>query len=193
VDLKKRQTILLAAAGLLVIVLVGDQLILRPQLEAWERRGRRIEQLRNDVDNGRDLLARQEQLQDRWEEIKRQCLPADLSAAEGAVLKSVDRWANEVRLSIAMIKPREKKDKEDRPQLEFSASARGSLESIARFLYILETAPLGLRLEEIELTEREKDRGGMAAEIRFNGLLMALEEAAETARNDEGKSREGRS
>ena len=154
-NLKQRERLLVLAAILCLVALLGDRLILSPLLRGWEARNARIVQLRALLEEGRSLLAREEVLTDRWSQMKRRSLPAEVSAAENEVLKSVNRWLERSRLSMTSLTPRRTQIEEDFKRLEFRATAQGNLASITRFLYELESDPLPLRLEEIEMTARD--------------------------------------
>jgi hypothetical protein len=178
-DLKRRQNLMMLAAACAIGALVLDRLVLSPQWDAWNARAQRIAQLEQDLSRGRAQAARGADLMRRWREVETQALPASPAAAEDLILKAVGRWAQESRLSLASVKPRPVvEDKSgNRGQLEFRASARGSMEAIALFVWRLETAPLPLHVDEVEIAAREKGKTKAADElsldIRFNGLLMA--------------------
>lgn len=171
-NLKQRERLLVLTALLCLMALLGDRWVLSPLLRGWEARSARILQLRSMLDEGRSLLVREEVLLDRWNQMKRRSLPAEVSAAENEVLKSVSRWLEESRLSMTSLTPRRTEVEEDFKRLEFRATGQGDLASITRFLYELESDPLPLRLEEIEMTARDDLGETLSVGVRFSGLLL---------------------
>jgi hypothetical protein len=178
-----RQNKLLIFAALILGLYAGDRLVLTPELAAWDERAARIAQLDRDLSKGQMLLERREQMEERWADIQRRALPAVQSRAENLVFDSVDAWAGEAGVDVVSIKPRpvkiELKDvqssfgkEEAYPAIEFRASARGSLQNIAHFLWLMETDPLALRIDEVEITPRDESMANISVNIRFDGLMM---------------------
>ncbi|MCX7014872.1 MAG: GspMb/PilO family protein [Candidatus Sumerlaeota bacterium] len=181
-DPKQRQRLMLIVAACLIGAFASDRLVFTPQWTAWNARAARIAQLEQDLSRGRDQAARRAELVRRWREMEKRSLPASPAAAEDLILKSVGQWAKECRLDLSSVKPRPPAEggrdtKNACPRLGFRASARGSIQAIAQFLWRLESAPLPLHVDEIEIAARDKGKGGasdeLSLDIQFNGLLMA--------------------
>ena len=81
-----------------------------------------------------------------------------MSLAESQVLGAFDRWAQDSRIGISSIKPLWKRGAEDFATLECRVDAFGNLSSLTRFLYEIEKSPLGLKVDNVEITTRD-DRG----------------------------------
>ena len=184
-DPKRRKNALIVAALVSFGLFAGDRLVFEPLASAWDARAAEIAKLRGRLDKGELLLGRQDHLAETWRDYEDAGLPADQAAAEALALKSVDGWAKESGLTVASIKPRSIPDNGEWPKLEFRASARGSLESIARFVWLLETAALPLRVEELEIASHEKKLGDMAVNIAVSGLLLAPRQDASPAPSTE--------
>ena len=181
-----RQSKLLILALLFLGAYLGDRLIVTPQLAAWDERAGRITNIERDLDKGRALLDRREQLEERWNEIKSRALPANQSRAENLVFDSIDDWARDAGLDAVSIKPRPVNiefedvtsagEDEEYPGLEFNAAWNGSLDDIAYFIWLMETDPLALRIDEIEITPRDQSMSNITVNIRFDGLMIAPDE-----------------
>ncbi len=181
-----RQSKLLILAVLVLAALAGDRLILTPQLKAWDERTERIAQLELDLVKGQTLLERREQLEERWEDFQSRALPIAQPSAEDLIFDSVEDWARDAGLDEVSIKPRPVKiefedvksfgEEEVYPGLEFNASWTGSLDDIAYFLWLMESDPLALRVDEVEITPRDKSMSNITVNIRFDGLMIAPDE-----------------
>ncbi|HOX02945.1 MAG TPA: hypothetical protein P5555_10955 [Candidatus Paceibacterota bacterium] len=170
--IKSREHLLAIAAIGIVALLVGDRLVLTPLTSAWKARSARVVALQKSIQNGALLLDREQPIRERWSMMETNTLSADVSAAENSVLKAVDRWAQASRISFTSIKPQWKQSSPEFKTLECRADAFGNLSSVARFLHELETDPLALKIEEIEITSRDNEGQQLSLAVRFSGLLL---------------------
>lgn len=175
-DSKRREHVLIVVTLFCLGALVGDRLVLTPMLEAWENRAQRIVQLRSDLAKGETLLRREREIRRRWREMQRDALPADISLAEGMVLKAVDRWVTESGVTLQSLKPQWRQFEEPYQTLECRAVAQGGIEAIARFLHELEGDPLSLRVEDLEIAARDGEGRLLIAAITFGGIQFKPEE-----------------
>lgn len=169
---KDRQGILILAALIGLGLLVSDKLIFSPLIRLWKERNARIESLRKSVNTGALLLERASGIEQRWASMKKTALPSDTSEAENQILKSVERWAQESRISFTSIKPQWKRSADDYTTLECRADAFGDLQSVSRFIYALERDPLALRIEDLQVTARDNLGQQLSLGVRFSGLLL---------------------
>jgi hypothetical protein len=171
---EKRKHRLLLVAGLSLMLLAGDRLMLTPLVRTWKVRSARITEYRQSINRGELLLERRETLQERWLAASQAVLPADGAQAENRILDAVNDWSGVARIEITSFKPHWVDDDELGPRLEIQLSGSGDLKAISRFLYPIETDSLPFRMERVELHSSD-DRGrGLTIEIRCSGL-SALE------------------
>ncbi|HOE95007.1 MAG TPA: GspMb/PilO family protein [Candidatus Sumerlaeota bacterium] len=176
-----RTNLLLIVGAVCIAAFLGDRLILTPQLAAWRSRAQRIEQLERDLANGEYLIEREEAIEEQWAEAMDWALPADRAQAEAELLQALNRWAGDAALRLSDLKPRWREDEQLGEQLEVRLNAQGDLEDISRFLYALETSPLSLRVEGVELRARD-DRGReITLDLRISGLTRSAEPRPEAA------------
>lgn len=151
----QRQKMLMVAAAAVVLVWLGDRMVLTPLTKAWKDRSARILDLRKKVAQGSQLLERESILRDRWSGMRTNTLSEELSVAESRVLKSFDQWSQESRINVLSIKPQWRRNAEDFMTLECRVDAFGSLSSIVRFLYEVESTPLGVKVDSFEILPRD--------------------------------------
>jgi hypothetical protein len=176
VKISNRQQLLAILAVIGVGLLIVDKVLLTPLLAGWKERSTRIAELRKSVAQGEALLARSERIRDRWEGMRTNTLPEDVSAAENLVLKAFERWSDESRISISGIKPQWKRTSEEYMTLECRADAFGSIHALTRFLHSLEKDPLALRVESVEINSRDENGQQLALAIQVTGLLLNAQE-----------------
>jgi hypothetical protein len=172
VKIKNRQQLLAIAAIAGVAFLVSDKLIIGPIWEGWKARSDRIAELKKSVSQGSVLLQREGAIRGRWDGMKTNTLPENISAAENEMLQGFERWSQDSRISISSIKPQWKRPGEDYMTLECRADALGNMQTLTRFLFDVEKDPLALRVDSVEITSRDNDGQQLSLALQVSGLLL---------------------
>jgi hypothetical protein len=174
-NLSNRQQLLGIVAIVALVLLVGDRLVLTPLTKAWKERSAQIAELKKSVSQGSLLLDRERAIRSRWESMRTNTLVSEVSLAENQVLSAFDRWSQESRIGVSSIKPQWKRGDEDYNTLDCRVDAFGSLSALTRFLYEIEKSPLGLKVDNVEMTTRD-DRGEqLTLGIQVSGLQLKPE------------------
>ena len=174
--IKNRQQVLVLVAGLALALLMGDRLVLSPLVRSWTERTRRITQLRTDIAQGSLLLDREQTIRDRWESMRTNTLPENISAAESEVLQAFEHWSQISQISIANFKPQWKETDENYITLECRADAFGSIDALTRFLYNVERDPLALRIEAVEIAARDNNGSQLSLGLQVSGVTLKAQE-----------------
>jgi hypothetical protein len=172
VKIKNRQQLLGIAAVIGVAILVSDKLIITPLINGWKARSERIAELKKSVNQGNLLLLREQAIRNRWDSMRTNTLPDNISAAENEVLQAFERWSQDSRISISSIKPQWKRAGEDYMTLECRADAFGNMQTLTRFLYDVEKDPLALKVDSVEITSRDNDGQQLSLALQVSGLLL---------------------
>jgi hypothetical protein len=152
--------------------LIGDALILSPLTKSWQARSKRITELRKQVDDGEKLLKRADALKSRWEQMQKNALPNNNSAAEQQVLTAFDKWSQDARISVNSITPQWKRDRDELLTLECRVDAAGTVGTLAKFLYNVEHDPMALKIESVEISTRDKDGQNLSLGLQVSGLVL---------------------
>jgi hypothetical protein len=171
-NLTKRQQLLAIAAITAVALLAADRLVFSPLVKTWKARSDQLATLKKNVTQGRALFDRDTAIRERWDTMRTNTLPSEVSAAEGRVLNGFDRWSRESRVTITSIRPQWKRAASDYAALECRVDAAGSLSALTRFLYDLERDPLGLKVESLELTARDDNGEQLTLGLQVSALLL---------------------
>lgn len=155
-----REKKLLLIAGIVVAVLVGDQFVLKPMINGWRSRAERIADLSQLVTRGKQLIDREEALNQRWEMMKASALPMNRSQAETRLLSGMSTWEDRSGVDVISRRPewRPSDVEELYDLLEIRLNLEGTLEQITRFIHAVESSSLPVRVERFELV-RNDDRG----------------------------------
>src|SRR5260221_10582231 len=75
VKIKNRQQLLTMAAIVVVALFAADKLLLTPLGSFWSERSKQISTLRKKVEEGRQLIRRDDSLRSRWNQMRTNTLP----------------------------------------------------------------------------------------------------------------------
>ena len=170
-DFRQRRLFLIAISVIGVLIL--DRFVLTPAIDYWQQSNIEIATLRQDLVAGGGTLALTDRARDRWVELKNSALPKDVAQSEQILLSHLNEWGDQVGATISSIKPQWKRGA-DRSfsTLVCRIDAIGSLTSISRFLHAVESSPLALRLDSVELVTRDERGQQIAAALVVSGLRL---------------------
>ena len=171
-QIKNRQQTLLVGAILAVGLFAGDKLLLRPFLNVWDARSKRITALRTQIAEGQALLDRKDALSIRWAQWQRNTLTNNPSAAEQQFWQALDRWQQDSSVVINATTPQWKTDSDEYTSYQVRLDASGNLNSLTRFLFDIETEPMALKLESMELSARDKGGQQFALGLQVSALVL---------------------
>ena len=170
-----REKLLMTLAATVFGLLILDKAVLGPLTESWKERAKQIDFLTLDVTKGRQLVARDKAIRDRWREMKQRALPASHSDAESAVLNRVDEWSRAARLKPSQILPRWSNE-DDHARLNCRIEATGDMEAVMRFIYDLDGEQLALRVESFDLSAQDKQGRNLMLDLTLSGLDLTKED-----------------
>jgi hypothetical protein len=172
VKTRNRQQLLLIGAAIALALLAGDRLVLDPLTGLWKARSVRIAELQESISKGSLLVEREATIRERWQEMRANSLPANMSVAENEVFRAFDRWSQDSRVSITSIRPQWRRAGEDYTVLECRADASGTIQALSRFLYNVEKDPLPLKIEAVEIVTRDERGQQLSLALHVTALLL---------------------
>ena len=169
-----RQRLLAVLAIVIVALFVMDKLVITPLTESWKSRSASLAQLRKSIEQGNMLIQRESHTRKRWNELRKATLPVNASQAEKELLGAFEKWSAESRVSISSIRPQWKKGAtDDYSVLECRVDAAGTLPVMAKFLYEIESSPMAVRTESVELTARDNNGEQIALGLLISAIRLA--------------------
>lgn len=169
----RRQSMLAVGAIAVVGLFAADKLVLSPLGETWTQRSDEIASLRKFISNGELLIQREQETQRRWNEMRKNTLPTNVSHAEQELLKSLYKWSDEAGVGISLNPQWKRGASEDYSTLECRVDAAGSLSALTKFIHEVELSPIALRVESLELTSRDNEGNQIALTLIVSGLRLA--------------------
>lgn len=168
----RREALLKIAVGAVVGLFLLDRMILTPAFASWKEQGERLTKLREQVQRGRQLVAREKSLRTRWDEMQRTDMPEDISVAENEVFQAISRWTLDSHVNFTNLTPQWRTGEEGCETFECRASATGDQATLGRLLYEIETDPLPAHVEECELSARDAKGTQLTMTMRFSFLRL---------------------
>lgn len=175
---RKRERLLILGAAICVALLLGDRLVVSPLANLWKERADRIAILQKDLARTELLLEREEDIRDRWNEMRSRSLPASQAEAERVTLDAIASWSRSSGLQVSSIRPQWRaEEKGGERRVDFRLSADGGLGQIARFLYELERDNTPARVEDLDITSRDDNGRMLGVDIRFSAICLEEEKS----------------
>jgi Tfp pilus assembly protein PilO len=170
--IENRQQFLIVLTIAAAALLVGDRLVFEPLAKWWKVRAARVADLRQQVNNGRQLLKREQAIRSRWDEMRTNTLSSNTSLAEQQVLKAFDHWSQDSGASITGLTPQWNNDTTNYLTVDWRVEASGDLGTLTQFLYDIEQAPLALKLESVALSARDDTGQQLTLGLQISGLAL---------------------
>lgn len=169
-----RQRFLVIVTIAIVGLFALDKILLTPLIEGWKTRSAAVSQLRKSIEQGNLLIQRESHTRKLWNEIRKSTLPIRASDAEKELLGAFEKWTAESRVSVTSIRPQWKKGaSDDYSVLECRVDAAGTLPVLAKFLYSIESSPLAVKMESVELTARDNNGEQIALGLLISAVRLA--------------------
>ena len=172
-DPKKREKLLLIATLVAAGLLVLNYMVITPLSNHWNARQDRIKSLKDTIATGRTLQQNAKTIEEQWNRMFTNTLPVNPTLAESQLFKAFQNWAASSQVNLVSQKP-QPKDSEDPAYFneEWHADVTGNLNQIFNFLYSVESSPMGLKVDSIEVSARD-DRGSqLALGLTVSGLIL---------------------
>ena len=166
--LTKREIIL----GLSTAAVVLTAFVLMPLAGVWSSRQAQIRELRARVSDGNQVIRSEARTRSHWADMQANALPANTSLAEQQLFKAVDEWSHSSGAEVTSLMPQWKNDSTNYMTLSCRVETSGDLGALSKFLYDVERGPMAVRLDSVELTERDKDGQQLTMSAEINGLAL---------------------
>ena len=170
----KRERTYLIAIGVILGLLLLQYMAISPFMSYRAQIETDLAAATKTLDASQILFHRQDNHQKEWKALLGSSLKATPSEAESQVLHSVRDWAQESRLGLESLKPEHlAQDKSSAFQeIAFRASGSGPMASIARMLWHLETAPIPLHVNSVQITPRKEATDDLTVQLSISTICL---------------------
>jgi len=178
VQIKDRQKFLTILTLVVVGLLAADRLIRPPLASFWNKRSAQITSLQNQVKEGDALRRGKDSLRRRWTEIQAATLANDPTAAEQQLFIGLNRWSQASNINLDNLAQQWKSGASPAYKtLDCRVDASGSLEGLSQFIYALETDPMAIKVQSIEMTSKNADGSVIGLGVQLSALVLTGLEA----------------
>lgn len=168
----KRERYLLVAAVAVVLIFVVDHYALTPLLERRDRMRIEEQALCAEMEKAIALFHRRKVVAQRWDKMRADGLRDGAGQSESVVLHALRNWSVESRLDLSSLKPERIAQEAQLPQLTVHAVGAGPMAAVSAFLWRVETSPLPLKIEEMQLSSRKDGVDDLSIQLRISALYL---------------------
>lgn len=187
---QQRQRLLVVVALTCVGLFIADRLLFRPYIRAFGDRIERIGELRNRLERGQLLLARAQTLEERWQQMQRESLPADRSQAEGLVFSAMNRWRSTSGVTFTSLTSNWRETDKRYNLFEWRITAVGTLSQLVRFLNAVEVDPIAAKIEEAQLMAEDEQGSRLRLSATITFLQLQAGQQKQTTNQRAGLNEE---
>ncbi len=173
--LSKRERLIMVLTLAAVSILVLDHYVLTPLLDGRSSLQARKARLQGDMEQADRLLTRRQQVDQRWRQMLTGSLKRDPGEAESQILHALGNWSEQTGLNLSSIRPERSTEKTDVREITFHISGSGSMNSISRFVWCLETAEIPIKVKILRLGSRKEGTDDLSFQFRFSTLYLAVQ------------------
>jgi Tfp pilus assembly protein PilO len=171
-EIKNRQQLLIVLTIVAAALLVGVDFVYTPLSGWWTARAAQIKDLRGRVHDGKMLIRDENGLRGEWANMQTNALPANTSLAEQKVFTSFDDWSRNSGAEITTIMPQWRNDATNYMTLDCRVEVAGDLGMLSKFLYEIESSPMALRVDSVELGSHDTAGQQLTLGLEIDGLAL---------------------
>lgn len=171
--LSKRERYVALVTVIAVAVLGLDHYALTPLLDRREQLRTDKASLLGELTQAQALFDRRKLLTPVWRRMAESGLNTDAASAEPKALNQIREWYQQSRLNMTSLKPERTSGKDESQEIAFQAAGTGTMESVARFLWLLETSPLPFKIEQLQLGARKEGVDDLTVQVRISALCLS--------------------
>jgi len=173
--LSKRERIILIVAAAVVGAFVADRLALTPAMERLNELESHKQQLLAELNEARSLFERRRLMERKWKMMLSDGLRSD-AEAESRVGRALNEWSEDARLTLTSVKPERVTSDHGLREIVFVAVGKGRHEAVTRFLYLIETAELPVKIKDMQLSSANESGNDMSVDLRLSALYLGGEQ-----------------
>ncbi len=188
--LSKRERIILIATLVSVGFLIANTFVIDPVLARRDEMESQRQQLLGDLSEAELLIGNHRRMQQKWNSMLSDGLRND-TEAESKVLAALREWSGSARLSLSSIRPERISSDKGLQEMIFTVAGKGSLDSVARFLWQIETAALPVKIKDMQLGSSSESGDRMSLQLHLSALYLGTQKKQAEVRLQEVQDEQG--
>ncbi|HEY0911123.1 MAG TPA: type 4a pilus biogenesis protein PilO [Bradyrhizobium sp.] len=170
--LSKRENYIAIAACAAIGLLGLDHFVLTPYQEQRAKVALDQQILNQRSEEVATLFTRQHQLRKVWTELQQGGVKLDSSQAASRTLSAVESWAQSAGVNTASVRPERTAQEGAFEVISFDVLGTGTMRSISRLLWALETATIPVRVNEVQITPVKEGTDELSVRLSVSALCM---------------------
>ena len=167
---RERKIMILTVAVVLLLVL--NQYVLSPIMQKRSE----ARQIRQDkaaqVEQSLSALSRKKILRHRWAQMQENGLGSDVQKAESMIYRCIEDSSAKSGLELGSIQPDRLSTEGTLGEIDFVLAGSGSMASVTRFLWNLETAEIPLKVKSYQLGSKNETAEDMTIQVELSTVYI---------------------
>ena len=173
--LSKRERYIAATTIVAILAVALDRYMVTPLLERrWQTEAAKQEAVRQ-MENASNLFSQRKRMTQKWQGMVTAGFAGNVAQAESVLLRALRDWSNESGLDLSSLKPETAAQQGPLRQVTVHAVGEGPMRSVAQFLWLVETAELPLKVEEMQIGARKEGADDLSLQLRISTLYVPHE------------------
>ncbi len=170
--LSKREKLIAIVTAVGLAIPMMDRLALRPFQAYRESLKQQAADLEVQVNSAELTLRRRAALQNTWRDILDTGIVSTEGEAERMLLNALQRWSQDSKFALATRRPDQVIREGDLRETVIIATGTGNMRSLARFVFLIETSDLPVRVRDLQLTARRDGVDDLSMQMRVSGIFL---------------------
>ncbi len=171
---KRERYIGIAAAGVLALLVV-DHYLLTPFVQRHEQAQVAGNLATADLAKAEELFAGERKLRPVWTSMLMGGLKSVPSQAESQAQNALLEWARSSGVSVASLKPERSAQENQFQVINFGMTGTGTMASISRMLFSVESSAIPVRLTQLQVTPRREGTDDLSVRLSLSTLCVVNE------------------
>ncbi len=180
-SLSKRERYIAIGVAAAVVIFVLNQFLLTPYTDARALYFADREKVDTQLADADRLLVKQKAVAPIWTQIKLNGLKTDRGQAESQAQQAVLDWAKSAGVNVASVKPERDQQQNQFQIIGFHVTGNGSMLSLSKLLWSIETANIPVRLNDLQIAPRREGTDDLTLQISVSTLALMPDTAKPAA------------
>ena len=170
--LSKRERYIIAVTVAAVLSFAFDRSILTPLLDRRAATGAEKQEALRRMENASSLLDQSGRMGLKWQGMVAAGFKGDAGEAESTLMRALRTWSEDSRLTLSSLKPERLAQEGPLSRVSIQVVGQGAMQSVARFLWLVETSEHPLKIEQMQLGSRKEGRDDLSLQLRLSALYI---------------------
>jgi len=174
----RREKAILAATIVAVCLLALDFYVLTPLLDRRAAVEADRARLAAEMSQAASLLKRRRLLGPQWRGMLNDGMRRDPAEAESQALRSLRSWSTRAGVRLSSLRPERSTEKTELPEINIHVAGTGSMASVSRLLWAIETARVPVKIKMLQLGSRKDGTDDLSLHLKLSTLYVPPEAPA---------------